>query len=298
MSDPAPRLGPRSTRTLPAQAFEYQKELLKTEADPGCLRFEPSPLDPDKLAARAVQVGGAEGPLTQAWQAAFELALDSSVFDDDGPLWKMQLITEGGQPAETPPDDAPSDETSPVGTSVLVYSANHAISDQLSHQRVLGEVSEICPRYHPGSEPRYTRDRPPQVLDSIAAARAGEPPPPSAALPLPPSVEAALVGDLGTISAQSDDFDTRWRRMLSRARFSSARYGWWQCNAGGAAVRPRWIPPAQQLTDTWSAPNRRSAAIFAEIAPSVCEALRTECRARDVTISSALCAAAVRLAAD
>ena len=71
MSDRSPRRAyGRGTHpcTIPTQAFEYQKELLKADADPGCLRFEPSPLDPEDLAARAVEVGGAEGPLEQAWQ--------------------------------------------------------------------------------------------------------------------------------------------------------------------------------------------------------------------------------------
>ena len=143
------------------RAVAYTKELMRTYPDDDIQRFEPSPLPADELAKRALSVvalpeGGGAAALETAWRKGFEEAMDGLILDedDDGPLWRFTLYAEAGG-----------------SSSAIVYAANHAVSDQLSFNRVLSEV-----------------------LHSIAQSRNGTPLPQPEALPLPPSVEGALLG--------------------------------------------------------------------------------------------------------
>ena len=103
----------------------------------------------------AAQAGS--GSVDAAWRAGYEEALDGTQIDPDGdgPMWSLTLYA------------APS-----APSSALLYAANHAISDQISQNRILTEAR------HGAAE--------------LRAGRAVAPPEP---LPLPPSVEGALVGE-------------------------------------------------------------------------------------------------------
>ena len=143
------------------RAFAYNSELMKVEPDDDIQRFEPSPLSAADLARRALTVESVEGSdvaaLEAAWQGGFAEGLDGLVVDEDGegPLWRLTLYTLQG-----------SDR------SAIVYAANHAISDQLSFNLVLSEILAACASLRTGS--------------NVATPEA---------LPLPPSVEGALLGD-------------------------------------------------------------------------------------------------------
>jgi hypothetical protein len=272
------------------RAVAYTKELLRTQADDDIQRFEPSPLPPEELARRALRVVECSSSddrdsnaLEQAWRAGFTEAMDGLVLDEegDGPLWRLTLYT--------PPAGA--------SQSALVYAANHAVSDQLSFNLVLSEV-----------------------LERIACTREGRAPPEVTPLPLPPSVEGAL---LGKEQRQAEEIKARleliigafgepWgpevggRRWLpswepGRVRLASIKYALWQMAASGMKVLPRWVPDAEQIAaeeSRWQHQARATASTFRELPPSTTSALVAACRARGVTASAALCAAAVLGASD
>ena len=159
------------------RAFAYTKELMRTYPDDDIQRFEPSPLPPAELARRALTVVAlpsgestdVEEALEAAWRAGFSEAMDGLVLDEDGdgPLWRLTLY-------------APSGAGASARSSALVYAANHAVSDQLSFNRVLSEV-----------------------LSVLAERRAGRPVAPPTPLPLPPSVEGALLGKVRSSRSNS-----------------------------------------------------------------------------------------------
>lgn len=269
------------------RAVAYTKELLRTYPDDDIQRFEPSTLAPDELARRVLRVAGlpAESDaaaLEIAWREGFDAAMDGLVLDedDDGPLWRVTLYA------------APA-----VGSSAIVYAANHAVSDQLSFNRILSEV-----------------------LHTISESRAGRAIAPPDMLPLPPSVEGAL---LGPEQRQAEEIKQRmeliigafgdaWgpeiggRRWLpswqpGRVRLSSIKYAVWQMAASGAKVLPRWVPPADQILAeerVWEHQARATSSMYRTITPEATKALVKACRARGVTASGALCAAALLGASD
>jgi hypothetical protein len=66
-------------------------------------------------------------------------------------------------------------------------------------------------------------------------------------------------------------------------------------------VLPRWVPGAEEVAleeAKWEHRGRATASTFRELAPSTTKALIEACRARGVTASAALCAAAVLGASD
>jgi hypothetical protein len=269
------------------RAVAYTKELLRTYPDDDIQRFEPSPLPPAELARRALQVvrlesGGAPA-LETAWRDGFGESLDGLVLDEDGegPLWRVTLYSLGSDAAE---GSEPS--------SALVYAANHAVSDQLSFNRVLSEI-----------------------LAAVASMRAGRPVAPAERLPLPPSVEGAL---LGREQRQAEEIKERleliigefgeawgpevggrkwlpsWR--MGRARLSTIKYALWQMAASGMKVLPRWVPDAEAVASDearWQHMGRRTRNIFRTLSPETTSRLVKACRAQGVTASGALCAAAV-----
>ena len=95
--------------------------------------------------------------------------MDGFVLDEDGdgPLWWLTLY-------------APSGAGASARSSALVFAANHAVSDQLSFNRVLSEV-----------------------LSVLAERRAGRPVASPTPLPLPPSVEGALLGKVRSSRSNS-----------------------------------------------------------------------------------------------
>mmetsp|Transcript_21095 Transcript_21095/g.54012 ORF Transcript_21095/g.54012 Transcript_21095/m.54012 type:complete len:620 (-) Transcript_21095:130-1989(-) len=269
------------------RAVAYTKELLRTYPDDDIQFFEPSPLSLSELARRAldvVAVSGSDGDeaLGAAWRAGFSEAMDALVLDEegDGPLWKVTLYAEPG------------------GTSsAIVYAANHAISDQLSFNLILSEVLQTCAERRAGRE--VTAPSP---------------------LPLPPSVEGAL---LGREQRQAEEIKERLELIIGqfgeawgpqiggrkwlpswkpgRARLSTIKYAAWQMAASGMKVLPRWIPPVEQIEAEeakWQHQARSTRSVFRELEPSTTSALVEACRARSVTASGALCAAAVLGASD
>ena len=271
------------------RAVAYTKELLRTYPDDDIQRFEPSPLPCAELARRALRVcmlpaGSGEAGLEAAWRTGFEDAMDGLVLDEDGdgPLWRLTLYAEEGGAA---------------GSSAMVYAANHAISDQRSFNLVLSEVMRVC-----------------------AEVRGGTPPAMSTPLPLPPSVEDALLGreqrQAEEIKSRLEliigEFGAAWgpeiggRRWLpswvpGRARLSSLRYAVWQMGASGMRVLPRWVPSPEVIStqeERWAHQARRTRNTFRTLAPAVTAALVQACRERGVTASGALCAAAVLGASD
>jgi len=269
------------------RAVAYNNELMRTYPDDDIQRFEPSPLSPAEQAKRALSVvtlpagAGAEA-LESAWKAGFEEAMDGLVLDEDGegPLWQLTAYAEEGGDA-----------------SALVYAANHAVSDQLSFNRILSEI-----------------------LTTVAEKRAGRDVEPPTPLPLPPSVEGAL---LGKEQRQAEEIKERleliigafgeaWgpeiggRRWLpsweaGRARISSIKYAFWQMAASGMRVLPTWVPGADQVAtqeDRWQHMGRATRNTFRTLPPDVTAALVKACRARGVTASGALCAAAILGASD
>ena len=269
------------------RAVAYTKELLRTYPDDDIQRFDPSPLSPEELASRALRVqtlpaeSGAEA-LEAAWRGGFEASMDELVLDEDedGPLWRLTLYAaEGG------------------AASAIVYAANHAVSDQLSFNRVLSEILHV-----------------------IAELRAGREVGAPTALPLPPSVEGAL---LGKEQRQAEEIKERmeliigafgeaWgpeiggRRWLpswdaGRIRLESIKYAFWQMAASGAKVLPTWVPDAEQIEreeTKWQHMGRATRNTFRTLDPDTTKALVKACRARGVTASGALCAAAVLGASD
>ena len=276
------------------RAFAYTKELMRTYPDDDIQRFEPSPLPPSELARRALTVVAlpsgestdVEEALEAAWRAGFSEAMDGLVLDEDGdgPLWRLTLY-------------APSGAGASARSSALVYAANHAVSDQLSFNRVLSEV-----------------------LSVLAERRAGRPVAPPTPLPLPPSVEGAL---LGKEQRQAEEIKSRlelligrfgdaWgpelggRRWLpswepGRVRLSTIKYAAWQMAASGMRVLPTWVPAPEQVAAEaarWEHRARSTRNVFRTLAPATTAALVQACRARGVTASAALCAAAVLGASD
>lgn len=275
------------------RAVAYTKELLRTYPDDDIQRFEPSPLPPAELARRALHVVPVEGSeasaLEAAWRDGFGESLDNLVLDEDdeGPLWRITLYSLDG-----------ADEAAAQGPrSALVYAANHAVSDQLSFNLVLAEILSVC-----------------------ASVRAGRAVAPAEPLPLPPSVEGAL---LGKEQRQAEEIKERLELIIGefgeawgpevggrkwlpswkmgRARLSTIKYAFWQMAASGMRVLPRWVPDAEAVASDeakWQHMGRRTKNIFRTLDSETTSALVKACRAQGVTASGALCAAAVLGASD
>ena len=276
------------------RAVAYTKELMRTYPDDDIQRFEPSPLPADELAKRALSVvalpeGGGAAALETAWRKGFEEAMDGLILDedDDGPLWRFTLYAEAGG-----------------SSSAIVYAANHAVSDQLSFNRVLSEV-----------------------LHSIAQSRNGTPLPQPEALPLPPSVEGAL---LGKEQRQAEEIKERMELIIGqfgepwgpeipkdvpliggkkllpkwemgRVRLSSIKYAVWQMAASGMKVLPTWIPEAERIASEeakWEHKGRATRNTFRTLDAETTSNLVKACRAKGVSAGAALCAAAVLGASD
>ena len=146
-----------------------------------------------------------EEALEAAWRVGFSEAMDGLVLDEDGdgPLWRLTLY-------------APSGAGASARSSALVFAANHAVSDQLSFNRVLSEV-----------------------LSVLAERRAGRPVAPPTPLPLPPSVEGAL---LGKEQRQAEEIKSRLELLLGR--FGDA----WGPELGGRRWLPSWEPGRARLS--------------------------------------------------
>jgi len=281
------------------KAVEYTTELLRTYPDVDIQRFEASKLGPEELALRALRVvavpvgsedTSAQMALQAAWRTGFEQELDGLTLDEDGdgPLWRLTLYTAEGNDS----------------SSALVYAANHAISDQLSFNLILSELLGVCSELRSAAR-----------SSGISSPLNAAPKP----LPLPPSVEGAL---LGAEQRQDEEIKERLellvgrfgdpvgpevggRRWLptwesGRARLSSLRYTLWQLGAGsGMKVLPRWVPSADTLlemgsaAEDWGARARRTRSIFRTLDPQRTAALVAACRAEGVTASGALCAVAL-----
>ena len=261
------------------RAVAYNSELMRTYPDEDIQGFAPSPLTPEELAARVLRVvtlpvGGGAAAVEAAWRAGFDEAMDDSSFDEDadGPLWRVTLYAEEGGGG---------------AGSALLYAANHAVSDQLSFNLVLSEVLRTC-----------------------AEARAGQTVTPPTPLPLPPSVEGALLGEedlqaseikerLELIIGRFGESFPSWER--GRAGLETIKYALWQLGASGAQLLPRWVPPAEAIAaeeQKWQHQARATRNSFRTLTPGVTSALVKACRARGVTASGALCAAAVFGASD
>jgi hypothetical protein len=106
------------------KAIEGKPELFKPEPDRDPPRFEPSPLSPAQLARRGLTVATPASDAETELARLFRIALDATRFDptEDGPLWSLKLI---------PPARG-------AETSALLWAADHAISDQLSHNQASG----------------------------------------------------------------------------------------------------------------------------------------------------------------
>lgn len=271
------------------RAVAYNSELMRTYPDDDIQRFAPSSLPAEELAARALRVvqlpaGSGPGKLDEAWRAGFDEAMDNSIFDEDGdgPLWRITLYAEEGG-----------------GGAALLYAANHAVSDQLSFNRVLHEVLRTCAELRAGN--------------AVAA------PTP---LPAPPSVEGALLGEedrqdaeikerleliIGRFGSGGEGEGGGWADWLpsweaGRAGLETVRYALWQMGASGAKVLPRWVPAADAIVgeaeSTWQHTARRTKSALRTLDEAETAALVRACRARGVTASGALCAAAVLGASD
>lgn len=83
---------------------------------------------------------------------------------------------------------------------------------------------------------------------------------------------------------------------------STIKYGLWQLAASGMKVLPRWVPSpeaiAAGLESKYEHRARTTCSLFREMSASKLDSLREVCRARGLTVSAALCAAAVLGAAD
>ena len=265
------------------KAVEYTKELLRTYPDDDIQRFEPSPLTPDALARRALSVVHVETPLDETVARRVHGGDGRSRGGGGGrrALWRLTLYTSAAEPSR----------------SALVYAANHAVSDQRSFHLVLSETLDRCAAMRAGG-----------------ASEEGEQP---TKLPLPPSVEGAL---LGTEQRQSEEIKERlelligrfgdaWgpevggRRWLpsweaGRARLSTIKYALWQMGASGMRVLPRWVPEGDAVDGRWTSSRRRTRATFRELSAEETTAPRAACKARGTTIGAALCAAAALGASD
>jgi hypothetical protein len=196
-----------------------------------------------ELAARALKLvplgtGGGAASLEAAWRDGVAREMDGLELDPDGdgPLWRLTLYTAA---------DCSGSSGGGAASCALVWAANHAVSDQLSFNRVLSQVLErVALLRH-----RAANETGPA---SLGAASALLPLP----LPLPPSVEGAL---LGLEQRQGEAVKTRlellvgafgapWgpkvggRRWLprwvaGRAGLATAKYALWQTAASGAKVR-------------------------------------------------------------
>ena len=275
------------------RAFAYAKELMRTYPDDDIQRSPRRCHRPSWQGARSpswhCRVGRAR-MWRKRWRRrgawGFSEAMDGFVLDEDGdgPLWWLTLY-------------APSGAGASARSSALVFAANHAVSDQLSFNRVLSEV-----------------------LSVLAERRAGRPVAPPTPLPLPPSVEGAL---LGKEQRQAEEIKSRlelligrfgnaWgpelggRRWLpswepGRASLSTIKYAAWQMAASGMRVLPTWVPAPEQVAAEaarWEHRARSTRNVFRTLAPATTAALVQACRARGVTASAALCAAAVLGASD
>ena len=270
------------------RAVAYTKELLRTYPDDDIQRFEPSPLSARDLARRALKMvslpaSSSRDSLDAAWRAGFDEAMDELTLDEDadGPLWQLTLYSVESDDLGNTPDRC-----------ALVYAANHAVSDQRSFNLVLSEL-----------------------LAAIGEAREGRTVKQPGKLPLPPSVEGAL---LGKEQRQAEEIKSRleliigafgepWgpslggRRWIpswkpGRVRLSSIKYALWQLSASGAAVLPRWVPAPSEIAKDearWKTQVRTTRNVLRTLSPRVTSALVRACRARGVTASAALCAAAV-----
>lgn len=317
------------------RAFYYNSELYHPEPNLDIQRFEPSPLPPDELAKRALRVipissdnssgsGGGSEALEAAWRSEFDVAMDETSFDEDGdgPLISLSLYSH----VNSDPSSPSSSAAATTSSAALLYRANHAVSDQLSFNRILSEL-----------------------LEAIAASRAGSPLPPPTRLPLPPSVEGAL---LGREQRQNEEIKGRlelivgsfteglklpftqlpswapkalpaWeagRVALSTLKYgltyllthlltleagrvvlSTIKYGLWQAAASGAKVLPRWVPSAEAIEGEearWEHMARRTRSVHRSIDKMTLTALVAACRAEGITVSGALCAAAVMCSSD
>ena len=150
-----------------------------------------------------------------------------------------------------------------------------------------------------------------EVLSAIQARREGEGLAPPEALPLPPSVEGAL---LGTEQRQAEEIKTRLELLIGafgeawgpevlgrkwlpswvpgRATLSSIKYAVWQMGASGMRVLPRWVPDADAVDESWTSSGRRTSAVFRRLSAEETASLRAACKARGTTIGAVLSAAA------
>jgi len=81
-----------------------------------------------------------------------------------------------------------------------------------------------------------------------------------------------------------------------RAGLATLRYALWQMGASGMRVLPTWVPPAEEIAEaeaTWEHRARATRNTYRSLTAETTAALITACRARGVTASGALCAAAV-----
>ena len=143
------------------RAFAYAKELMRTYPDDDIQRSPRRCHRPSWQGARSpswhCRVGRAR-MWRKRWRRrgawGFSEAMDGFVLDEDGdgPLWWLTLY-------------APSGAGASARSSALVFAANHAVSDQLSFNRVLSEVLSVLAERRTG-RPVAPRIPPPQIRQS------------------------------------------------------------------------------------------------------------------------------------
>lgn len=183
----APEIASRALQVV--QVNEAPNDVSKTNAN---------------LAASDAANTSASAPLQDAWREGMRRSMDELVVggdsDEEGPLWRLTLYTTaskqgttsgGGSASGGSSDRSSSSEPSP--SFALGWAANHAVSDQLSFHIVLSQTLE-----------QIALQREEALTNSVAAVNTGtaasaasrhvDTLSPPTQLPLPPSVEGALLG--------------------------------------------------------------------------------------------------------
>ncbi|CAJ1414927.1 unnamed protein product [Effrenium voratum] len=248
--------------------------------------WQPSGLSKEELASRALVVEEVKGNFEDACQQKFEEALDKSTFDfEQGPLWRVQLLRQGGF-------------RGPMGgKSTLVLSFVHSIDDQKSANILLNDLLSY--------------------MDKSDQGEVADPEP----LALPASLEEVFLKE--ELDIQKLAGYAKWQAEAGGVPFikvpSALRQAQREVRKNFALTpqqpvaqeRPMAVPKQPSFGDAklllqevvsnqsefWST-NRRNIASFRTLPEEHVSALRQICRDNNVTMSMAVATAALLAASD
>lgn len=267
------RIGSVQASGVMANVLPFLGDDMVRVGDPNPLRFAPIPdATPESIVARAVTISdvGAEGDdasqeaaLEAAWRARFadELNVRFGEFErEHGPLWRLTVLRSRAR-------------------TCLVWAFNHAISDQVSANRMLdtflADAAAAQARGGAGGA---------EALETSAAA-------------VPPSLEASVLGDTRSVGFFSEE--TGGTGLLA-LEHGTQQYLLSKLGEGAAGELPPSVPPLLERAadESIKRASRASAPEFRTLDAPTTKALRARCREAGVTVGALLSAAAAAVASE